>query len=108
MNFKNIVVALFFGFCVHIASAQTPATPVAPEPPAAAPAIPPAAALPAIPAPPAAPKSTIVEGTLIRSQRANDDRGKFTWICTFNVAGSKRNVQLDESCPATLPFDLRR
>ena len=105
MNFKNIVVALFFGLCAHVASAQTPATPVPPEPPAAAPAIPPAAALPA---PPAAPKSTIVEGTLLRSQRANDDRGKFTWICTFNVAGSKRNVQLDESCPATLPFDLRR
>jgi hypothetical protein len=54
------------------------------------------------------PKSAIIEGTLFKSQRSNNDKGKFEWICTYNVAGSRRSVQLDESCPSTLVFELKR
>jgi hypothetical protein len=80
--------------CASAALAQVPPAPP-PEPPA-------------VPAPPVLPKSAIIEGTLFKSQRSNNDKGKFEWICTYNVAGSRRSVQLDESCPSTLVFELKR
>lgn len=101
MKLKNMAAVL--GVCASAAFAQVPVTPAPSEPPAAPPATPPAS-----PAPPALPKSRVVEGTLFKSQRATDDRGKFTWVCTYSVAGTQRHVQLDESCPSTLAFELKR
>ena len=107
MKIKNIAAVLFFGLCAHAASAQTPVTPPPTTPaPSEPPAVPPAPPVPTTP--PAAPKTAVVEGTLFKTQRASNERGKFEWICTYNVAGTKRSVQLDESCPSTLPFELKR
>ena len=111
MKIVNIAAALVFGLYAHAAFAQTPAGPSTPSTPSTPPmpaSLEVPAAPPTPPAPPAAPKATVVEGTLFRTQRANGDRGSFVWLCTYNVAGSKRNVQFDESCPSTLAFELRR
>jgi hypothetical protein len=105
MKIRNIAAVLFFGLCANAALAQMPAIP-APPPPPESPNPPPAP-----PAPPAAsnvPAATIVEGALFKSQRATNDKGKFEWICTYRVAGTRRSVQLDESCPSTMVFDLKR
>jgi hypothetical protein len=50
----------------------------------------------------------VAEGVLMKSQRASGDKGTFEWICTYRVAGTTRNVQVDESCPQTMPFALKR
>lgn len=105
MKIVNIAAALVFGLCTHAAIAQTPPAPTAPVT-AAAPEAPAEPSAP--PAPPAAPRATVVEGTLFRTQRGNGDRGSFVWLCTYNVAGSKRSVQFDESCPSTMRFELKR
>ena len=102
MKIRNITAVLICALGASVASAQAPAAPAAPEPPAS-PAAPPAPT-----APPTAPKTAIVEGTLFKTQRTNNDKGKFEWICTYNVAGSRRSVQLDESCPSSMVFELKR
>lgn len=75
----------------------------------AVPATPP---VPAVPAPPpepsAVPQASMAEGTLMKSQRASNDRGKYDWICTYRVGGTTRSVQLDESCPQTMTFALKK
>ena len=107
MKFKHFAAALFFNFCTGAALAQSPAVPAPPAPPA--PAEPPVVVTPPTPpAPPAAPAPTVVEGTLAGSQRLSNDRGQFQWICSYRVSGAKRAVQLDESCPATMPFQIKR
>jgi hypothetical protein len=49
-----------------------------------------------------------VEGTLFKTQRSKNDKGKFEWVCTYSVANLKRSVLLDESCPSTMVFELKR
>jgi hypothetical protein len=107
------VAALLAGIlCAGFAAAQAastapgsePATPPAPAP--AAPPPPPDP--PPAPPPPDVPRVTAVEGTLTRSQRGLSDTRQIFWVCTYNVAGARRNVQLNESCPQTLPFEVRR
>jgi hypothetical protein len=100
MNFRKIAATLFFGMCVNAALAQAPVPALPPEPPAAPPA-------PA-PQPPAPPKPAVVEGALVQSQRSNSDTGKYVWVCTYRVDGTKRSVQLDDSCPSTMLFQLKR
>lgn len=100
MKIKNIAAILFLGMCVNVAAAQTPVPAIPPQPPAAPPAQP--------PEPPAPSKPAVAEGTLVQSQRANGDTGKFFWICTYRVEGTKRGVQLDDSCPPTMLFQLKR
>lgn len=63
---------------------------------------------PVPPEQPAGSQPKVVEGMLMKSQRASGDRGTFEWICTYRVAGITRNVQVDESCPQTMPFALKR
>ena len=92
--FKNIAVLLFVGLSAS-ALAQSDMPPKPPAPPA--------------PAEPAAePTRKVVEGALMKTQRANSDKGKYEWICTYRVAGTNRSVLLDESCPQSLPFEVKR
>lgn len=98
MDLRNIAVVLSVALSASIALAQSE-PPSAPQPPSN-------------PTPPEAPATptqpTTVEGTLMKSQRANNDRGKYEWVCTYRVAGTTRNVLLEESCPQTLPFSVRK
>ena len=110
MKIRTIAAMLCFGWLAGPGYAQAPA-PTAPAEPSATPAAPATPATPPSPNPPppaAPPKTNIVEGTLFKTQRANSDKGTFVWVCTYNVAGSKRAVQLDESCPSTMVFEIRR
>lgn len=81
---------------VAIAQSGTPPAPSAPQEP------------PSPPEPVAAPRPKLVDGVLMKSQRASSDRGKYEWVCTYRVAGTTRSVLLDESCPQTVPFELKR
>jgi hypothetical protein len=91
---KHIAVLLFAGLSFS-AFAQSDAPPKPPAPPA--------------PTEPTAEQARrVVEGTLMKMQRANNDKGKYEWICTYRVEGTNRSVLLDESCPQTLPFELKR
>lgn len=91
---KNFAVLLFVGLSAS-AFAQSDAPPKPPTPPT--------------PAEPAVePTRKVVEGTLMKTQRANNDKGKYEWICTYRVSGTNRSVLLDESCPQTLPFEVKR
>ena len=92
--FKNIAVALFVGLAATVfAQSDAPPKPSSPTTPAE---------------PTAEPTRKVVEGTLMKTQRANNDKGKYEWICTYRVAGTNRSVLLDESCPQTLPFEVKR
>ncbi|MEO8102808.1 MAG: hypothetical protein ABI790_09790 [Betaproteobacteria bacterium] len=102
MNFRKSATIMLLVLGAQIAQAQAPAAPATP----AAPETPVAPVAP--PAEPLAPKPAVVEGNLVQSQRASSDKGTFVWVCTYRVAGSRRSVQLDESCPSTLPFQLKR
>jgi hypothetical protein len=87
-----------FSTCVAFAQSGTPTPPAPPAPP-----VPPAS-----PEPTAGSQPKVAEGVLMKSQRASGDKGTFEWICTYRVAGTTRNVQVDESCPQTMPFALKR
>jgi hypothetical protein len=50
----------------------------------------------------------VAEGTLFKTQRSKNDKGRFEWVCTYSVANLKRSVLLDESCPSTMVFELKR
>lgn len=114
MKLGNLVPLLLIALGAQVASAQTAPAPAPPEPrvppaesaPPAAPVTPPA--VPTPPAPVSAVHPTVAEGTLFRTQRSKNDKGKYEWVCTYNVANLKRSVLLDESCPSTLTFELRR
>ena len=102
MKIPTALIAFLLAFFAGIASAQT-TEPASPSVPAPAPASP----LPA-PDPSIVPQATMAEGVLMKSQRASNDKGKFEWICTYRVAGTTRSVQVDESCPQTMRFALKR
>ena len=101
MKIRTIAALLLAGLSTSLAFAQSSTPP--------APATPP---VPAVPAPPlgqpAVPQTTTAEGTLMKSQRANNDRGKYEWICTYRVEKITRSVLLDESCPQNLPFEIKK
>lgn len=101
MRIRNIAAALLAGLCASAALAQTPATPP-PETPAAPIATPPP------PPAPTASTANVAEGTLFKTQRSKNDKGRFEWVCTYRVANLKRSVLLDESCPSTMVFELKR
>ncbi len=98
MMFKHIALLLLVGLAASIAFAQSspPSTP------------------PALPSAPTTPESAVVsppkvaEGSLFKSQRLKNDKGTNDFICTYRVAGLKRDVQLDESCPETMVFQLKK
>jgi len=101
MNIRNIAASLFVCLSAGVGLAQPSSPPVPAAPPAApVPPIPPEAAVD--------PQPKVVEGILMKSQRASSDRGKYEWVCTYRVAGTTRNVQLEESCPQSMPFALKK
>lgn len=92
--FRSIAVLLFVGLSTAaFAQSDAPPKPTAPPTPTE---------------PTAEPTRKVVEGTLMKSQRANNDKGRYEWICTYRVSGTNRSVLLDESCPQTLPFEVKR
>ena len=101
MDLKNIAVAVLFGMTAGLVVAQT-TTPSAPPVPAA-PATAPAPAAPA-----ASSQPTVAEGALFKSQRMRNDKGTYNFICTYRIAGTKRDVLLDESCPESMVFQLKK
>lgn len=113
--------ALMLGVWTVIAVAQTPPSPTTMPTPPASPVKPPASSAapasaepapaesaPAPADPTAAPRTGVVEGTLVQTQRVEGDRASFVWVCTYRVAGARRSVQLDASCPSTMPFKIKR
>ena len=100
MKFTHILATLVIGLCGQVASGQTPVSPAPVTPTPVVPAAPPAA--------PALSKPNLAEGSLFKSQRQKNDKGKFEWVCTYSIEGLKRSVLLDESCPATMVFELKR
>ena len=114
INTRNIATLLLAGLSTAIMFAQASEPAIPPAPP-----ISPAAPLPAtaaaenLPTPaeaPAAPKPKVAEGTLFKSQRVAGDKGGVgsDWVCTYRVAGASKSVQLSESCPDTMRFELKR
>ena len=101
MKTCNVVVALVVALFATCGFAQTGTPPVPDAPPTPAPP-----ATPTEPPPPSGPK--VVEGVLMKSQRANNDKGKYEWICTYRVEKITRSVLLDESCPQNLPFEMKK
>ena len=104
MKVSNIAVALVACVTANPVFAQTtaPATPptsvvlvTAPTPPE-----------PTVPAVATPPKTA--EGTLFKSQRMRNDKGTQDYICTYRIAGTKRDVLLDESCPESMVFQLKK
>ena len=101
MKVANIVVALVACVTANPVFAQTtaPATP----PTSVVPVTAPEPTVPAITTPP-----KTAEGTLFKSQRMRNDKGTQDYICTYRVAGTKRDVLLDESCPGSMVFQLKK
>ena len=100
MKVGNFALLLFVGVAASIAFAQA-------SPPTEPPVLPSAPTAPtAEPAGVSQPK--VAEGVLFKSQRLKNDKGTNDYICTYRVAGTKRDVQLDESCPATMVFQLKK
>ncbi len=95
MKIRAIAALLLVGLSSSLAFAQssTPPAPVVPTP---------------LPEPSAVQQASMAEGTLMKSQRASNDKGKYEWICTYRVAGTTRSVQVDESCPQTMMFALKK
>ncbi len=102
MKISDTSMALLLALFAGIAPAQTTES-ASPPVPLLAPASSPQAPDPSI-----VPQATMAEGVLMKSQRATNDRGKFEWICTYRIAGTTRSVQVDESCPQTMRFALKR
>ena len=101
MKIHTIAALLLVGLSTSPAFAQSSTPPAPATPPVPADIAPP-------PAPSAVPQASTAEGTLMKSQRANNDRGKYEWICTYRVGGTTRSVQVDESCPQTMTFALKK
>ena len=101
MKISNIAAVLLCGLFTHAVSAQTPASPPPDAPAAPAPTPVPSQA-------PSASTVNVAEGTLFKTQRSKNDKGKYEWVCTYSVANLKRSVLLDESCPSTMVFELKR
>ena len=101
MKVSNIAVALVVCVTANPLFAQTtaPATPPTSVVPVTAPE-------PTVPAVATPPKTA--EGTLFKSQRMRNDKGTQDYICTYRIAGMKRDVLLDESCPESMVFQLKK
>ncbi len=113
INTKNFTTLLLAGLSTGIVFAQAGEHAMPPVPPAAPlPAV--AAEAPTnLPTPaeaPATPKPKVAEGTLFKSQRVPGDKGGVgsDWVCTYRVGGASKSVQLNESCPDTMRFELKR
>ena len=104
MKIKNIAGALFVGVTANFVFAQTTAPGTPPSPPV--PAIVPTPVEAVAPVVPSQPKTA--EGTLFKSQRMRNDKGTQDYICTYRIAGTKRDVLLDESCPESMVFQLKK
>ena len=104
MKIKNIAGALFVGVAANFVFAQTTAPGTPPLPPV--PAIAPTPVEAVAPVVPSQPKTA--EGTLFKSQRMRNDKGTQDYICTYRIAGTKRDVLLDESCPESMVFQLKK
>ena len=104
MKIRIIAAALFVGVTANFVFSEptAPSTPPTPPVPATAPT--PAEAV--APAVPLSPKT--VGGTLFKSQRMRNDKGTQDYICTYRIAGTKRDVLLDESCPESMVFQLKK
>ena len=101
MRFGNSALCLFVGVAASLACAQA-------SPPTEPPVLPSAPIAPTTPEPAVVAPPKIAEGVLFKSQRLKNDKGTNDYICTYRVAGTKRDVQLDESCPATMMFQLKK
>ena len=104
MKVSNIAVALVACVTANPVFAQTtaPATPPTSVVPVTAPT-PPEPTVPAVATPP-----KTAEGTLFKSQRMRNDKGTQDYICSYRIAGTKRDVLLDESCPESMVFQLKK
>ena len=98
MKVGNFALLLFVGVAARIAFAQS-------SPPSTPPALPSA---PTTPEPAVVSPPKVAGGSLFKSQRLKNDKGTNDFICTYRVAGLKRDVQLDESCPETMVFQLKK
>ena len=98
MKVGNFALLLFVGVAASIAFAQS-------SPPSTPPALPSA---PTTPEPAVVSPPKVAEGSLFKSQRLKNDKGTNDFICTYRVAGLKRDVQLAESCPETMVFQLKK
>ena len=109
ITIKNIAALLLAGLSIGMVFAQS-SEPIIP-PVTEAPANPPAPVTPpTTPEAPATAKPKTAEGTLFKSQRVPGDKGGVgsDWVCTYRVAGTTKSVQLSESCPDTMRFELKR
>ena len=101
MKVGNFALLLFVGVAASFAFAQA-------SPPTEPPVLPSAPTAPTTAEPAGLSQPKIAEGVLFRSQRLKNDKGTNDFICTYRVAGAKRDVQLEESCPATMVFQLKK
>ena len=101
MKVGNFALLLFVGAAASIAFAQA-------SPPTEPPVLPSAPTAPTTAEPAGVSQPKIAEGVLFKSQRLKNDKGTNNFICTYRVAGIKRDVQLEESCPATMVFQLKK
>ena len=109
ITIKTIAALLLAGLSIGMVFAQS-SEPIIP-PVTEAPANPPAPVTPpTTPEAPATAKPKTAEGTLFTSQRVAGDKGGVgsDWVCTYRVAGASKSVQLSESCPDTMRFELKR
>ena len=109
ITIKHIAALLLAGLSIGMVFAQS-SEPIIP-PVTEAPANPPALVTPPTkPEAPATAKPKTAEGTLFKSQRVAGDKGGVgsDWVCTYRVAGASKSVQLSESCPDTMRFELKR
>ena len=109
ITIKHIAALLLAGLSIGMVFAQSSEPIIRPitEEPANPPAL---VTPPATPEAPAAAKPKTAEGTLFKSQRVAGDKGGVgsDWVCTYRVAGASKSVQLSESCPDTMRFELKR
>ncbi len=112
ISIKHIAALLLAGLSIGMVFAQSSEPAILPVLPVTeAPANPPALVTPpTTPEPPATAKPKTAEGTLFKSQRVAGDKGGVgsDWVCTYRVAGASKSVQLSESCPDTMRFELKR
>ena len=101
MKVGNFALLLFVGFAARIAFAEV-------SPPTEPPVLPSAPTAPTTAEPAGLSRPKVAEGALFKSQRLKNDKGINDYICTYRVAGTKRDVQLEESCPETMMFQLKK
>ena len=101
MRAGNFALLLIVGFAASFAFGEV-------SPPTEPPALPSAPTAPTTAVPAGVSQPKVAEGALFKSQRLKNDKGTNDYICTYRVAGTKRDVQLEESCPETMMFQLKK